>query len=61
MDNSIKICKRCKNIVFNEKDEELKKTYPYYCKTCDENLFDFETIDLIELMKIMKVTEKVYE
>jgi hypothetical protein len=29
--------------VIKEKDKELKKTYPYYCPTCYENMFEFET------------------
>ena len=29
--------------VRKETDKELKKEYPYYCPTCDENMYEFET------------------
>ena len=36
------ICNRCGTIVEEEKDNELKKEYPFYCPECDENLYSFE-------------------
>lgn len=36
-------CFRCKGQVKRETDKNLKKTYPYYCPRCDENMFTFET------------------
>jgi hypothetical protein len=37
------VCSRCHCEVEEEKDDELKKEYPYYCPECDENLYSFET------------------
>ena len=31
------------HLVKKETDKALKKKYPYYCPTCDENMFNFET------------------
>lgn len=39
------ICKKCRNVVSVEEDEELRREYPYYCSYCDENLYDFEVLD----------------
>lgn len=36
-------CNRCGHMVFPETDSGLKKEYPYYCKYCDENLYEMET------------------
>ena len=36
-------CNKCDNEVVEETEEELKKVYPYVCKDCDENMFEFET------------------
>lgn len=38
-----KYCNRCGHKVFHETDSELKKEYPYFCKHCDENLYEMET------------------
>ena len=38
----IRICRRCKGRVMPEKGK-LRKKYPYYCPTCYENMFSFET------------------
>jgi len=40
------ICQRiCHNghEVIEETDKTLKKEYKYYCPTCDENMYEFET------------------
>ena len=42
-DTGVRMCKRCGSFVELEKDEELKKEYPYYCPRCDENMYSFET------------------
>jgi hypothetical protein len=34
-------CPRCKNKLQRETGL-LKKKYPFFCKTCDENFFSFE-------------------
>ena len=39
------VCKRCGLPVYKEKDWSLRKTYPYYCPQCDENMFKFEVIE----------------
>lgn len=36
-------CKRCGHKVVRETCKELKKTYPFYCANCDEDMFRFET------------------
>ena len=36
-----KICFRCYNTL--EKEKELD--YPYYCGSCDENFYEFETLN----------------
>lgn len=38
----MRICYRCKGKVVPERGT-LRKTYPYYCPFCDENMFSFET------------------
>lgn len=38
----IRICRRCKGRVMPEKGK-LRRKYPYYCPTCYENMFMFET------------------
>lgn len=38
----IRICRRCKGRVMPEKGK-LREKYPYYCPTCYENMFSFET------------------
>lgn len=36
-------CKRCGYKVIRETCKELKRTYPFYCANCDEDMFRFET------------------
>lgn len=36
-------CNKCNCKVKKEKDKDLKKEYPYFCKNCYENLYSFET------------------
>ena len=36
-------CNHCGRRVVVETDIELKEQYPYYCHSCDENMFEFET------------------
>ncbi len=38
----MRICRRCKGKIIPERGT-LRKTYPYYCPFCDENMFSFET------------------
>ena len=38
-----RICNRCGTEVVFETDEDLKKEYPFYCPTCDENMYYIET------------------
>ena len=35
-------CRICDSKLYNENDEELRKTYPLVCWHCDENMFLFE-------------------
>ena len=37
----VKICFRCYENL--EKEKELD--YPFYCKSCDENFYEFETLN----------------
>ena len=39
----MKICKRCGFPVVEETEVEIKKEYPYFCTSCDENMYGFET------------------
>ena len=45
MDNRIdkRTFNRFGHRVVVETDIELKEQYPYYCHSCDENMFEFET------------------
>lgn len=36
-------CNVCKSVVKKETTKGLRKEYPFYCPTCDENKFRFET------------------
>lgn len=36
-------CCKCDKKVKRERDKELKKEYPFFCKNCYENLYYFET------------------
>ena len=38
-----RVCCRCGNPVERETHKELRKEYPFYCPTCDENMYRFET------------------
>lgn len=31
------------HLVRKETDKQLRKEYPFYCPTCDENMYSFET------------------
>ena len=35
-----RICFRC----YGDLEEEKRLDYPYYCNSCDENFYEFETI-----------------
>jgi len=35
-----KICKRCNNKVYFENNKNID--YPYFCKNCYENMYNFE-------------------
>ena len=35
-------CFRCGTFVLEETVEALRKEYPFYCPTCDENMYSFE-------------------
>jgi hypothetical protein len=49
-----KICKKCKNIVYNEIHKGID--YPYFCLNCDENKYKFEVLVKIEKeMKLLRV------
>lgn len=41
--NNDKFCPRCGTPLYIEL-EETEGNYPYYCASCDENFFDFETL-----------------
>jgi formamidopyrimidine-DNA glycosylase len=36
-------CNRCGGFVRKETVKGLRKEYPFYCPTCDENMYRFET------------------
>lgn len=38
-------CFKCGTKVKKEKDEDLKKEYPYFCPCCDENMYNFEVLE----------------
>ena len=44
-------CRRCGHEVIREQDEELAKTYPWYCPNCDENMFQYEVEDPYEIRR----------
>lgn len=44
-----KVCRRCHGLVLIEETPELKEEYPYFCPECDENLYEFETLDMEEI------------
>jgi predicted RNA-binding Zn-ribbon protein involved in translation (DUF1610 family) len=46
-----RVCRRCGTQVVREDDTDLKNIYPYYCPECDENMFEFETIPMDELIE----------
>lgn len=35
-------CPICWNELEKEKDKSLKKNYKWFCKSCDQNFFEFE-------------------
>lgn len=39
-------CRRCGSKVQPEKDDWLRKEYPYYCPDCDENMYSFECMEM---------------
>lgn len=43
-------CFRCGTKLEKETDKELKKDYPFFCPTCDENMFLFESFSADALM-----------
>ncbi len=44
----MRICKKCHSKVVKETGTDLVKKYKYFCPTCDENMFEFETEDFDE-------------
>ena len=42
--NTFRKCKRCGSYVKKETTKGLRKEYPFYCPSCDENMYRFETI-----------------
>jgi hypothetical protein len=46
-----KYCTKCNRELCIEEDEELKKTYKYFCHFCDENMFEFETHDKHQMLQ----------
>lgn len=36
-------CCKCDNLVRRETEKGLRKEYPFYCPSCDENMYRFET------------------
>lgn len=38
----IRVC-HLGHVVIKETNKQLKKEYPYYCPTCDENMYNMET------------------
>lgn len=46
-----RVCFRCKTPV---KRELTVKSYPFYCPSCDENMYRFETINVKQLNKRSK-------
>ena len=55
------ICKKCRNVVSVEEDEELRRKYPYYCAHCDENLYGFEVLEKMRRKMQMTDEERVLE
>ena len=39
-----KLCPKCLSILKYEKDKKLKKEYPLYCSSCNENFYLFEVV-----------------
>ncbi|GCD12609.1 hypothetical protein [Clostridium tagluense] len=55
-------CNNCDNEVIEETDKNLKKEYPYVCKNCEENMYEFETYlkeDDVTMKKI-KTTQEYF-
>ena len=42
--NTGSYCFRCKTEVEVEADQTMDGKYPYYCPTCDENMYGFEVL-----------------
>jgi NAD-dependent SIR2 family protein deacetylase len=47
-------CNRCHEKVKKENDKKLKNEYAYFCKSCYENLYSFETYDDKKRYKAVK-------
>ncbi len=47
------ICPKCLHLV----EEEKELDYPYYCPTCDKNLYGFEVKSVKELCSLDKYVE----
>ena len=46
LDKSSRRCKKCLNYVYYEKNLVITDNeYPYYCKNCDENMYNFEVLE----------------
>lgn len=39
-------CVRCRSYVKRETVKGLRREYPFYCPTCDENMYRFETMNV---------------
>ena len=43
-----KLCPKCLNILKNETNKKLKREYPFFCSSCDENFYNFEIVKTIK-------------
>ena len=51
-----KYCPKCDSKLEAEKEKEID--YPYVCKSCDENFYEFETIERVEKYMMLNQINK---
>lgn len=47
-----RVCRRCGTEVVKETEPTID--YPYYCPECDENMYTFETVEVLDVDFVMK-------